>query len=77
MGDLFVDNMHFHISAIAYTEKGEASHKPFGGEWGPDLYPLMELVHEVGYKPTFICESPSPIQGALYAKFLLEEIKKV
>ncbi|TFH07021.1 MAG: hypothetical protein E4H14_09480 [Candidatus Thorarchaeota archaeon] len=76
LGDLFLDNMHFHISAIAYTEKGEASHKPFGGEWGPDLYPLMEIVHEVGYKPTFICESPNPLQGALYAKFLLEEIKK-
>jgi deoxyribonuclease-4 len=77
LGDLFVDNMHFHISAISYTEKGEASHKPFGGEWGPDIYPLMEIVHEVGYKPTFICESPNPLQGALYAKFLLEEIQKV
>jgi deoxyribonuclease-4 len=76
LGNLFVDNMHFHISAIAYNEKGEASHKPFGGEWGPDMYPLMEIVHEVGYKPTFICESPNPLQGALYAKFLLEEIKK-
>jgi endonuclease IV len=68
--------MHFHISAIAYTDKGEASHKQFGGEWGPDLYPLMEIVHEVGYKPTFISESPNPLQGALYAKYLLEEIEK-
>ena len=77
LGKLFLDNMHFHISAIAFTEKGEASHKPFGGEWGPDLYPLMEVVHEVGYKPTFICESPNPLQGALYAKFLLEEMENV
>ncbi|TFG31669.1 hypothetical protein EU528_05660 [Candidatus Thorarchaeota archaeon] len=77
LGDLFLDNMHFHISAITFTEKGEASHKPFGGEWGPDLYPLMEIVHEVGYKPTFICESPNPLQGALYAKYLLEELEKV
>ncbi|MFW9844640.1 MAG: TIM barrel protein [Candidatus Thorarchaeota archaeon] len=77
LGDLFVNNMHFHISAITYTERGESSHKPFGGEWGPDLFPLMEIVHEVGYKPTFICESPNPLQGALYAKFLLEEIQKV
>ena len=76
LGSLFLDNMHFHISAIAYTKKGEASHKPFGGEWGPDLYPLMELVHEVGYKPTFICETPNPLQGAIYAKYLLEEIEK-
>ena len=77
LGNLFLNNMHFHISAIAFTEKGEASHKSFGGEWGPDLYPLMELVNEVGYKPTFICESPNPLQGALYAKILLEEIQKV
>jgi deoxyribonuclease-4 len=77
LGDLFLNNMHFHISAIAYTDKGEASHQPFGGEWGPDLYPLMEIVHEVGYKPTFISESPNPLQGALYAKYLLEEIEKV
>ncbi len=76
LGNLFLDNMHFHISAIAYTTKGEASHKPFGGEWGPDLYPLMEIVHEVGYKPTFICETPNPLQGAIYAKYLLEEIEK-
>jgi len=77
LGDLFLDNMHFHISAISFTEKGEASHQSFGGEWGPDIYPLMELVNEVGYKPTFICESPNPLQGALYAKILLEEIQKV
>ncbi len=76
LGDLFIDNMHFHISGITFTEKGEASHKPLGREWGPDFYPLMELVHDVGYKPTFICESPNPLQGALYAKFLFEEIKK-
>lgn len=77
LGNLFLDNMHFHISAISFTDKGEASHQSFGGEWGPDLYPLMELVDEVGYKPTFICESPNPLQGALYAKILLEEIQKV
>jgi deoxyribonuclease-4 len=76
LGNLFVDNMHFHISAITFTEKGEGSHKPFGGEWGPDLYPLMEIIHEVGYKPTFICESPNPLQGAIYARILLEEIER-
>lgn len=75
LGSLFLDNMHFHISGITFTEKGEVSHKPCGEEWGPDIYPLMELVHEVGYKPTFICESPDPIQGALYAKFILEQIE--
>ena len=77
LGSLFVDNMHFHISGITFTEKGEASHQPLGKEWGPDLYSLIEIVHEVGYKPTFICESPNPLQGALYAKFILEQIEMV
>jgi len=76
LGSLFIDNMHFHISGITFTGKGEASHKPLGSEWGPDLYPLMKLVDDNGYKPTFICESPDPLRGALYAKFLLEEIRK-
>jgi deoxyribonuclease-4 len=75
LGSLFVDNMHFHISGITFTDRGESSHKPLGEEWGPDLYPLMEIVHEVGYKPTFICESPNPLHGALFAKFILEQIE--
>lgn len=75
LGSLFVDNMHFHISGITFTEKGEVSHQPCGEEWGPDLYPLVEIVHELGYKPTFICESPNPLQGALFAKFLFEQIE--
>jgi deoxyribonuclease-4 len=75
LDSLFVDNMHFHISGITFTERGEASHQPCGEEWGPDLGPLMEIVHELGYKPTFICESPNPLQGALFAKFLFEQIE--
>jgi deoxyribonuclease-4 len=75
LGSLFVDNMHFHFSGITFTEKGEASHQPVGEEWGPDLYPLLEIVQEVGYKPTFICESPNPLQGALFAKYIFEQIE--
>ncbi|MDH4215032.1 MAG: TIM barrel protein [Candidatus Thorarchaeota archaeon] len=76
LGSLFINNMHFHISGITFTERGEASHKPLGEEWGPDLYPLIEIIHEVGYKPTFICESPNPLRGALYAKYIFEQIEK-
>lgn len=76
LGDLFVKNMHFHISGITFTEKGEAAHRPLGREWGPDILPLMEIVREVGYFPTFISESTNPLQGALYAKFLFEELEK-
>lgn len=76
LGNLFVENMHFHISGITFTEKGEAAHRPLGREWGPDILPLMEIVKEVGYSPTFISESTNPLQGALYAKFLFEELEK-
>jgi deoxyribonuclease-4 len=76
LGELFVRNMHFHISGITFTEKGEAAHRPLGQEWGPDILPLVEVVCETGYVPTFISESTNPLQGALYAKFLYEELEK-
>ncbi|MHA1769092.1 MAG: TIM barrel protein [Candidatus Thorarchaeota archaeon] len=76
LGDLFVNNMHFHVSGIIYTEKGEKAHRPMGEEWGPDILPLVEIVQEVGYKPTFISESPNPLRGALYVKYLFEELEK-
>ncbi len=76
LGELFVRNMHFHISGITFTEKGEVAHRPLGEEWGPDISPLIEVIQEVGYTPTFISESTNPLQGALYAKFLFEELEK-
>ncbi|TFG14988.1 deoxyribonuclease IV [Candidatus Thorarchaeota archaeon] len=75
LGDLFVNNMHFHVSGIKFTDKGEAAHRPLGDKWGPDILPLMEIVDEVGYSPVIISESPDPLHGALYAKFLLEELQ--
>lgn len=75
LGEIFVKNMHFHVSGIEYTKAGESKHRPLGFEWGPDILPLMEIVGEVGYKPTFISESTEPLKGALYAKFLLEELE--
>lgn len=76
LGELFVNNMHFHVSGITFTEKGEAAHRPLGEEWGPDILPLAEVVRECGYTPTFISESTNPLQGALYTKFLFEELEK-
>lgn len=75
LGSRFVNNMHFHISGIMFTERGEKSHRPMGQEWGPDILPLLEIVKEVGYNPTFISESPEPLRGALYAKFLFESME--
>jgi deoxyribonuclease-4 len=76
LGDLFLDNLHFHISGITFTEKGEAAHRPLGQDWGPVILPLVEIVRECGYKPTFISESTNPLEGALYTKFLFEELEK-
>ncbi|UCE10193.1 MAG: TIM barrel protein [Candidatus Thorarchaeota archaeon] len=75
LGARFVDNMHFHVSGVTFTESGESSHKPLGGKWGPDILPLIEIVSEAGYGPTVISETPNPIRGALYSKFLLEELE--
>lgn len=76
LGSCFTDNMHFHVSGITFTERGERSHRPLGEEWGPDILPLVEIVREVGYTPTFISESPDPLRGALYVRFLFEELEK-
>ncbi|TFF91249.1 deoxyribonuclease IV, partial [Candidatus Thorarchaeota archaeon] len=76
LGDVFVKNMHFHVSGIEFTDAGEKSHKPLDSKWGPDILPLVELVEELGYDATFISETPEPIRGAVYAKYLLEELKK-
>ncbi|MFW9920152.1 MAG: TIM barrel protein [Candidatus Thorarchaeota archaeon] len=76
LGDAFTSNLHFHVSGIEYTKAGESRHRPLGQQWGPDILPLVEIVDEVGYKPTFISESPQPIIGALYTKYLFEGLEK-
>ena len=76
LGDRFVDNMHFHVSGIEYSQGGEKAHRPLGHKWGPDILPLLQIVKEVGYRPTFISETPNPIHGALYTKLLFDELEK-
>ncbi|NWF95127.1 MAG: TIM barrel protein [Candidatus Thorarchaeota archaeon] len=76
LGDRFLKNMHFHVSGIVYGEKGEKEHRPLGGEWGPDILPLIQLCMENGYNPTFISETPEPIEGALYIKHLVDQLER-
>lgn len=76
LGNRFVHNMHFHVSGIEYSQAGEKAHRPLGQKWGPDILPLLQIVREVGYRPTFISETPNPIHGALYTKLLLDELEK-
>lgn len=49
---------HSHFSKIEYTAGGEKKHLTFEDkEFGPEPAPLMELIAERGWGPTFICES--------------------
>ncbi|MCM1524482.1 MAG: TIM barrel protein [Ruminococcus sp.] len=51
---------HSHFSKIEFTEKGgEKRHLTFKecGGYGPDFKPLIELIRERDWSPTFICES--------------------
>lgn len=49
---------HAHFSRIEYTDGGEKMHHTFADtEYGPEFYPLAELIAERDLKPTFICES--------------------
>ncbi|MBD3406759.1 MAG: TIM barrel protein [Candidatus Lokiarchaeota archaeon] len=76
LGEKFTKNMHFHVSGIIFTKAGEKAHRPLDGKWGPDILPLVEVIREVGYKPTFISETPDSLKGALYTKYLFEELEK-
>ncbi len=76
LGDTFTKNLHFHVSGITFTNAGEKAHRPLGSKWGPDILPLIELLNELGYDATIISETPEPVRGALYAKYLLEELEK-
>ena len=49
---------HSHFSKIEYTTGGEKRHLTFADTvYGPDPQPLMKLIAERGWSPTFICES--------------------
>ncbi|MEM2141786.1 MAG: TIM barrel protein [Candidatus Thorarchaeota archaeon] len=76
LGERFVNNMHFHVSGITFGDTGEREHRPMGGEWGPDVFPLVRLVVERGYSPTFISETPDPVTGAVYVKQLYHMIRE-
>jgi deoxyribonuclease-4 len=53
-----VKSLHIHFSKIEYTSGGEKTHLTFDdAEYGPDFEPLLEVLHERGYKPFIVCES--------------------
>jgi deoxyribonuclease-4 len=59
LGKQVAENLHIHYSKVEYTGKGEKMHHPNTvTEWGPKYEPLLEIIHECGYKPTIVNESP-------------------
>ena len=49
---------HAHFSKIEYTNGGEKRHLTFADTlFGPEPAPLMQLIAERGFTPTFVCES--------------------
>jgi hypothetical protein len=36
----------------------------------------MSIINENGYRPTIISETPEPVNGALYAKFILAQLEE-
>lgn len=58
LGKQRASQMHVHFSKIAYTQGGESHHLTFEDTvYGPDPKPLLELIAQRGWEPTFICES--------------------
>ena len=68
---------HAHFSKIQYTEGGEKCHLTFSDTlYGPDPEPLMELIAERDWGPTFICESAgTQAEDSLTMKTIYERIK--
>ena len=74
LGKSVAENLHIHYSHIEYTPKGEKMHHPMSNkEWGPDFEPLIEIIHESGFKPTIIIESPDLEKDA---KLLMDYYRK-
>lgn len=68
-------HFHAHFSKIQYTDGGEKCHLTFEDSmFGPEPGPLMELIAERGWSPTFICESAgTQAEDAAIMKRLYEE----
>lgn len=58
LGDRAAMELHSHFSKIEYTSAGEKKHLTFTDAiYGPEPWPLMEAIFELGVTPTIICES--------------------
>lgn len=64
LGELWVNNAHFHVSGIEYTGKGEKKHLELQ-ESDLKYNELMKALMSFGIRGTVICESPNLEKDAL------------
>lgn len=76
LGHTIVQHLHIHYSRIEFTAKGgEKEHVDNRNkEYGPDIKPLFDIIHENGYTPIIINESPELEPDA---KILMDQWKKI
>ncbi len=67
LGAAALDNMHFHISGIAYGQRGEKSHLNLK-ESDLSYVELLKALKDLKIEGTAICESPNQEEDALLLK---------
>ena len=73
LGKSALENVHFHVSGIAYNKYGERNHLPLRAS---DLKyeELLRAFKDYGLAGTVICESPNPEEDALLLKETYEKM---
>ena len=74
MGRNALDNMHIHISGIAYGKHGESKHLVLG-ESDFNYEELLRALKERGVSGVAICESPNLEEDALLLQQTYQELK--
>ncbi len=78
LGDSAAMNLHAHFSKIEYTGAGEKKHLTFADAvYGPEPWPLMEAIDELGVTPIIICESDGTMaEDALAMKRYYQSLRE-
>jgi deoxyribonuclease IV len=74
LGKNALNQMHMHVSGIAYSEKGEQHHLILS-ESDFKFKELMKALKKFNVKGQLVCESPNIEEDALLLKKTFEEIK--
>ncbi len=74
LGEAALQNLHIHLSGIAYGPKGEKEHLPVE-EADLDLKALFQALDNLGCQGRILCESPAMEDDALILKTKFESLK--